>query len=361
MSPADYLLYYKRATAYYSLNRHQSALDDFNKVLDLTGQSFDAALLMKGRIYAREGEWEEARDTLTRYAAKVPGDADAGALLRDVTDGEVASRAASQALSSAHFDACVEAASNALVIAPYSISLRSIRADCLLATGEPARAVGDLTRLAQTAPASTTRFARLARLAYFLLGSEAVPQAQAALKQCLHFDPDARECAQLHRRVKAFEKSFKRLQDLRERADWRGIIGLLYGTGKVENMMGNGLAAEFEEELAKLEMPAAGSHPYRPQRLSERRKEIVHDLCKAYWKAEQPRKGEWWCEETLRFKDNESDLDGLIGRGEAALIKEQWEEAVRVFEKAFEASGRASQEVSPIGIRNFPTVLNVNT
>lgn len=346
MSPADYLLYYKRATAYYSLNRHQSALDDFSKVLDLTGQGFNAALLMKGRIHAREGEWSIARETLTRYASRVPGDADAGALLRDVADGEVAAHAASQAHSSSHFDACVEAASNALVTAPYSLSLRSLRADCLLATGEPARAVGDLTRLAQTAPASTTRFSRLARLAYFLLGPEAVQQAQAAMKQCLHYDPDARECAQLHRRVKALEKSFTRLRDLRERSDWRGIVSLLFGTGKPENAFGTGLAAEFEEELGKIEMPGAGAHPHRPQRISERRKEITHDLCKAYWKLDQPRKAEWWCEETLRFEDNENDLDGLIGRGEAALVKEQWEEAVRAFEKAFEASGRTSQEVS---------------
>lgn len=303
---------------------------------------------MKGRIHAREGGWSEARDTLTRYVARTPGDADAGALLRDVTDGEVAARAASQAYESSHFDACVEAASNALSTAPYSHSLRALRADCLLATGEPARAVGDLTRLAQTAPASTTRFARLARLAYFLLGAEATPQAQAALKQCLHYDPDARECAQLHRRVKALEKSFAKSREMRDHGDWRGVIGLLFGTGKTENVLGTGLAAEFDTELEKVELPAAGAHPHRPQRISERRKEIFHDLCKAYWKSEQPRKAEWWCEETLRFEGNEGDLDGLIGRGEAALVKEQWEEAVRIFEKAFEASGRTSQEVSTI-------------
>ena len=106
------------------------------------------------------------------------------------------------------------------------------------------------------------------------------------------------------------------------------------------------MVASFEADLEKVDMPAAGAHPYRPQRLSERRKEIFHDLCKAYWKLDQPRKAEWWCEETLRFKDNENDLDGLIGRGDVALVKEQWEEAVRAYEMAFEASGRTSQEVS---------------
>lgn len=39
------------------------------------------------------------------------------------------------------------------------------------------------------------------------------------------------------------------------------------------------------------------------------------------------------------------NLEGLIARGEQKLKAEEWEEAVRAFEQAFEASGRSSQEV----------------
>ena len=52
----------------------------------------------------------------------------------------------------------------------------------------------------------------------------------------------------------------------------------------------------------------------------------------------------------MRFEDNGEDMDGLTGRGEVALAKEQWEEAVRAFEKAFDLSGRSSQDVSPLSI-----------
>ena len=40
------------------------------------------------------------------------------------------------------------------------------------------------------------------------------------------------------------------------------------------------------------------------------------------------------------------DVDGLVGRGEALLSKEEYQEAIRVFEKAFEASGRSDRDVS---------------
>jgi DnaJ homolog subfamily C member 3 len=94
--------------------------------------------------------------------------------------------------------------------------------------------------------------------------------------------------------------------------------------------------------LKKLEVPASIS----PLRISERRKDAYRTMCQAYVKLEQAKKAEWWCEELLRFEGNEEDVDGLIGRGEAALIKEDWEDAVRALEKAFEVSGRSNQDVS---------------
>jgi hypothetical protein len=60
----------------------------------------------------------------------------------------------------------------------------------------------------------------------------------------------------------------------------------------------------------------------------------------------QIRKGEKYCEELLKIDGFGDDVQGLVGRGEAQLIREEWEEAVRTLEKAFEASGRSSQDVS---------------
>jgi hypothetical protein len=42
---------------------------------------------------------------------------------------------------------------------------------------------------------------------------------------------------------------------------------------------------------------------------------------------------------------NEKDIDALLGKGEALLAREEWEEAVRAFERAWEASGGGNREV----------------
>jgi DnaJ family protein C protein 3 len=41
----------------------------------------------------------------------------------------------------------------------------------------------------------------------------------------------------------------------------------------------------------------------------------------------------------------DDDQDGLVGKAEALLLKEDWEEAVRLLEKAFSASGRSNGDV----------------
>lgn len=70
ISPADYTLYYKRATAYYSLNRHSAALDDIEAVLRMTEGAFHQAYVMQANIYAKEGDWSKARKVLKQYTSK---------------------------------------------------------------------------------------------------------------------------------------------------------------------------------------------------------------------------------------------------------------------------------------------------
>lgn len=74
LAPNDYLLYFKRATAYLSSSRHSPALDDFDTVLRLTDGSFDKALMAKAKILAKEGRWAESREALAAFSKKVPGD-----------------------------------------------------------------------------------------------------------------------------------------------------------------------------------------------------------------------------------------------------------------------------------------------
>lgn len=146
-SPVDYLLYYKRATAYLSLQRHSSALDDFDKVLSLTSNTFDNAHLMKARIYTRDGHFASARTSLSFYI-KAKGkkmDKEAEELDVEITQGESLKEKADKERQAQLWNACIETTSEALRVASHSVEIRTWRAECALAAGDVESSVGDLT------------------------------------------------------------------------------------------------------------------------------------------------------------------------------------------------------------------------
>ena len=147
-SPADYLLYYKRATALFSLSRHASALEDFDKVLSLTSGTFDNAHLMKARIQTRDGNFQLAREALDMYVrAKGKGNSweESSELDKEIEEGEQMEKKMEQERAAQLWNACVESASAALRIASHSVDIRSVRAECALASGDVESAIGDLT------------------------------------------------------------------------------------------------------------------------------------------------------------------------------------------------------------------------
>ncbi|KAI0260967.1 TPR-like protein [Gloeopeniophorella convolvens] len=346
-SPVDPTLYYKRATAYYSLGRHANALADFDQVLTLTSDSFDRAHLMKAKIHAKEGRWVDAREALKQYQAK--NDPVARDLLLDVTDGEAAARKAAQAQKAKLWTACEESATQGLRVASHSIALRQQRANCALAAGDYEEAVGDLSRLTQITSPSTDAYMNIFRISYFYMDSTASATATANLKQCLHYDPDSKPCLSAHRMIKTFDKQFKKLDQLMAAEDWRGIVDLVLGSTPKDatpGAPGSGFFATFEGALEPdAAAPQVAVGVSLPKKASPRRAAILRALCRSYVQLRQARAGEQWCDELLRMSGTERDIDALLGKGEALLVREQWEEAVRIFERAWEASGGGNREI----------------
>jgi DnaJ family protein C protein 3 len=331
LSPNSYLLYYKRATAYLSLSRHTPALQDFDKVLELTDGGFDKALFMKARIFAKEGNWTPARQLVTTYSKKAAKAAETETvdLLFGISEGEVASKKAKAAHRAKNYPACIEESTKALQTATHSASLRTLRMECALEVGDLEQAVGDMTRLTHINGPSSPALLRIARITYYLLSNN---QAMQTLKQCLHYDPDSKPCRVAHRKVKAFEKDFGKLEKLEIEENHRGIITLL-----------NGLIAKFDEALDEdtkdLELPQL----IVPRKTSPRRLRLYKAMCRAYTRAGSAKNAQTWCEETLKMSSE--DEDALLNKGDILLGKEEWEDAVRAYEKAFEASGRGNQRI----------------
>jgi DnaJ family protein C protein 3 len=310
---------------------------------------------MKAKIHAKDGRFQDARDALKRYTAKVKGDQVATDLMFAISEAEAAAEKARRAGKAQLWSSCSESASMALKTASHSVEVRQLRAECSLASGDVESAVGDLTRLAQLSPPSTSSFVRIFRLTYFFLLPPTPPStspALTALKQCLHFDPDSKPCLQARRMAKSFDKSFEKLNKALETEDWRGVIALVIGRDK-GRPLGNGLLENFHKAMEENTSPALLSSPssqLKSLSLSGTKqsplwKTLLRALCRAYVRIDNARAGERWCNALLAMEGAAEDEDALVGKGEAALKREEWEEATRFFERAFEASGKSNREV----------------
>jgi DnaJ family protein C protein 3 len=251
-----------------------------------------------------------------------------------ISEGEVATKKAAAAQKAGKWDVCVEAATAALQTASYSFTLRQQRADCALAGGDLEQAVADLTRLTHLGVSSTSLLLRIASLSYYLM--EPSPQGLSAVKQCLHFDPDSKPCKAAHKNMKALDKLFVQLEKAGE--NHREVITLV-------TQEGTGLAVKFdkalEEAMVAVDPPLPTS--IAQKKISVRRISIYRAACHAFVSNQQPMAGEKWCTALLTMDPNAQDA--LVNAGEMALKKEEWGDAVRFFDRAFEASGRSSQDI----------------
>ena len=241
-----------------------------------------------------------------------------------------------KAYSAGKHEKCVDDASKAIQIASHAVYLRHIRADCSLAMGDVDSAVGDLTRLSHLRPTDTALLLRVAHLSYYL--SHSTTQAMGALKQCLHQDPDHKKCRDSHRLLKKLNKDFEKLEKVERASDWKGILRVVIGYK--DNV---GLIKRLEEALQDILESLALPSGMDAVKSSQPWRILYKAACRAYGRDNQAKKGVHWCNAVLEFDENDSDA--LSSKGDIAMGKEEWEEAVRAYESAFEASGRSSREV----------------
>ncbi|GAB5587712.1 hypothetical protein Unana1_02612 [Umbelopsis nana] len=329
--PANYISYYRRAATYMSLGRNNAALEDFTKILSIK-PDFHQALLQRAKIYSKEGNLDLSKKDLETYIKHNPSDTEAAALLMSVKQAGDDFNLAKKAIDDKNYDECIRLLSAVVPTVPQSTSIRLLRAGCHIAKGEIEEAVGDLTRAAHLSPSDQDVLLKLAQINYFSLY-----ESQGALshvKQCLHYDPEQKQCKAMFRKLKKLDKTINAaIQDF-EQNKFVAASKKLVGSGNDQ-----GIIATVDEEVAKLEvtLDAVGK---MPRRLSAK---LYSLACKIYGQRNDWANAKKWCSATLDMDEN--DQDALLYLGEAAIEDSDYESAVRYLTKAHDASGGQNGQV----------------
>ncbi|KAF9368200.1 hypothetical protein BGX21_006751, partial [Mortierella sp. AD011] len=266
--PSNYLSYFKRAATYLTLGRNNQALADFSTIIKLK-PDFGQALLQRGRLYTKSGEFVKAKEDLELYLKSNQGDPEVPALLSSIDEASKALALTQNAIVEGKTEECVHILGSAILVAPLYAPFRMQRAECHLARGEVEEAVNDLNRATHNAALDPQLMHRLSTMTYYSLYMP--EQALNQIKQCISFDPENKLCKGLFRKLKTTEKAIGKLNEDLERSRWAGVINKSVGGEK-------SLVQSIETETTEMENTnnAVGK---MPKRLLLK---IYSAACKAY-------------------------------------------------------------------------------
>ncbi|EFR02813.1 DnaJ domain-containing protein [Nannizzia gypsea CBS 118893] len=262
--PSNYLSIFQRGAAYLSLGRHSRAADDFNRVLKLK-PGFEGALLQRGKLRMRSGNWAGAKEDLE--AAGKPGEGD----LVQLHEAQVAALAAEDAEKKQDWEACVAQSNIAIMKAMGSTELRRIRGKCHLERGDIQEGINDLTRLTQLSPNNVDPYLQISAMLFYSLAD--TERGMDHIRKCLHSDPDSKICSRLFRGEKRNSKQIKNLNTFLETRKFHKAAELLVGT-KGET----GLLEDIQQDV-KSAQEDGYIHPKAPNALYH---SLVEKTCETY-------------------------------------------------------------------------------
>ena len=239
-APEDYLTIFQRGATYLSLGKNTLATADFDKVLSIK-PDFEGALLQRARIKSRNGEWDAAkRDWET--ADKQSGDE-----YQELVAAESAAAQVRQDEQAGDWQACVEHANTALLVAGLDLDLRRSRARCHFEQGAVHEGVGDMQHILQLVPGQVEPHLQVSAMLFYSVGD--TDKGLTAVRSCLHSDPESKPCKKLHRQQKNLDKRLKKVVQLEEKRQYNSAVKILVGEGGETGLIKD-VVAEIEEAKA---------------------------------------------------------------------------------------------------------------
>ena len=265
--PKNYLTVFQRGATYLSLGKDSLANTDFNKALELK-PDFEGALLQRAKLKSRNADWAAARKDY-----KTAGKEDSSEY-QELVDAEEASKQSAAAEQSKDWESCVNQAGTAILVAGTSLPLRQRRARCRFEKGEVQEGVSDLNHVLQLSPGTLEPHLQISSMLFYSIGD--TEKGLAAIRKCLHSDPDSKPCKKLHRQEKNAEKKLKKLIQLQEKSQYNNAAKLLVGDGD-----DTGLITQIKEDVK--DGKAAGSiHQNSPNDLYAM---LIEKACECYVEA----------------------------------------------------------------------------
>jgi len=264
---------------------------------------------------------------------------------------------AERAQAAQDWPTALEALSTALLVGPNNLHLRQLRLLTYTHLQDPEGYIGDLARLSHLQPSSSSHSVKLAHFAYLVQADPT--RALGYIKQALHFDPDSTPHRKVHKLIRTLDKQVTQARNFVEGGKYREALKVLLGTGTVSSTTAGtrlgGLIQAVQSAITESTSTTSTNSAtplipptFQPMQTSHLLLELYRLVLKSHLRLGLSNTSELekYADFVLDLSGGQGDVDALTAKGEVASKKEDWEEAVRRFNEAFEKGGRSSQDVS---------------
>lgn len=201
--PKDFMAYYKRATAFLANNKEPQALKDLTRTLELN-PDFEPGLFYRAQTNLRLGFTEKAESDLqkcskARRCRELAGSCTQFQRMASAVDADISAK---------EWSDCIEDATEALSIAPRSLSLRRKRYSCYMSRGDSGPAIVDLMSIVSQDKSDSEAVSLLANNEFFLNNNQ--EKAMQLLRRCVNYDPDATKCVETSKKLRKMQKELKK-------------------------------------------------------------------------------------------------------------------------------------------------------
>ena len=222
LNPSNYMIYYRRGTAYLAAGKSKSALADFNKVIQLQ-PDFMGAYMQRASYYLKAGKPSSAIENYDAILAKEASNEEAkkGKEAAEKLDVYLKECERVENAGSGYEQQLVHLLTEVVEIAPYSENLRMRRAQAFISVGDLHGAVGDVTRATKLKSDHTEGFFLLSNLYYKLGDAE---QSLNSIRECLKLDQDHKACHKHYTKAKKLNRQVNELNGYLEKEAWAECI-----------------------------------------------------------------------------------------------------------------------------------------
>jgi tetratricopeptide (TPR) repeat protein len=163
--------------------------------------------------------------------------------MKNVREAADTLKKANNAYESNEYNDAIQLFSEAIRTMPHFATLRVKRAQSHLNMGDTEAAIGDLIKASKLDASLVEPLLNLANIYFYVLNER--EKGMTYVRQCIHSDPEQKQCKKFFREGKKLNKEFEKLNKLQIGRNWKGLVELMEGEDGVLSKVNNALVSAF--------------------------------------------------------------------------------------------------------------------